>query len=228
MKKNMMEILQTSQWFNGLPADLQTAFAKHAKLKRLVQHEVIHAKGQACNGFFFVWQGKIRISNYTPAGKEVLLTWLAPGAWFGEISLFDGLPRTHYAAADEPSQVINIPSDDFQQILSRHPALYQFVMPILCQRLRQLFQLIEDARTLPGKQQLVKQLLHICSQTQKKSKNAEICVELSQESLALMLNTTRQSVNKWLNELQSEGLIQLAYQKVLISDRQKLTQYLTL
>lgn len=225
MQNETSSLLQQSQWFLDLPNECKTAFQKFAKLKRYVSQEVIHTKDEIGNGLFYVCRGKIRISNFTPEGKEVVLTWLKRDQWFGEISIFDELPRTHQATADEGSILINIAHKDFRRMIEQYPILYQHFVPIFCRRIRLLFELLEDARTLPIKFQLVKRLLHLSySETSSENRN-DICLDASQESLALMLNTTRQSVNRWLNELQSQGLIQLSYNKIDIPNLTKLQSY---
>ena len=225
MPGDAASLLQQSQWFLDLPADCKTAFLQCAKIKRYVDQEVIHTKDEIGNGLFYVCSGKIRISNFTPEGKEVVLTWLKRDQWFGEISIFDELPRTHQATADEESLLINIAHKDFRKMLPKYPQLYEHFMPIFCRRIRLLFELIEEARTLPVKFQLVKRLLHLSNFDVGVADNDELILDVSQESLALMLNTTRQSVNRWLNELQSEGLITLSYNKIEIPSLQNLQDF---
>ncbi|MCC2605888.1 Crp/Fnr family transcriptional regulator [Planctobacterium marinum] len=221
MTTDIRQALAHNSWFTELPEDCQQSLLSVARLKNYVAHSVIHSKGQAPNGLFFINKGKIRISNFTPDGKEVVLTWLTAGEWFGEISCFDNLPRTHSATVDEAAELIVIGHKDFPQVCQKHPELYRHFIPIFCQRIRLLFELVDEARTLPVKLQLVKRLLHL----HQSAKDTQQPLEVSQESLALMLNTTRQSVNRWLNELQAEGLIQLAYNKIAF-DPSKLQIYL--
>lgn len=226
MSKTVTSYLSQSPWFQGLPHHCQNALLKIAKVQQFVSQEVIHAKDQPSSGLYYVCDGKIRISNFTPEGKEVILTWLIKGDWFGEISLFDQLPRTHQATVDVEATVINIPHKGFQQVIANHPELYEFFIPIFCQRIRLLFELIEEARTLPIKQQLVKRLLHLSKTEATQAQNSGVLLDVSQETLALMLNTTRQSVNRWLRELQEENILELSYNKIDITDKAKLQHYL--
>lgn len=207
--------LHKNPWFSSLPLHLQDAMLANSKVKQLKTQAVIHSKGQAPGGLFFVHSGKVRISNFTPDGKEVVLTWLTSGDWFGEISSFDNLPRTHCATVDEPATILTIPHKAFAQLCDKYPEMYRYFIPIFCQRIRALFEIIDEARTLPIKLQLIKRLLHLYSTFDGENGGLDV----SQESLALMLNTTRQSVNRWLNELQTEGLIQLAYNKVMLEPK---------
>ena len=43
--------------------------------------------------------GAVRVSSVSLSGKQVTLTYVEPGTWFGDIALFDGMPRTHDANA---------------------------------------------------------------------------------------------------------------------------------
>lgn len=221
MKIDVSDTLQNNEWFVNLPCHLQDALKSASKIKHLNPQAILHTKEQAPNGLFFVCSGKVRISNFTPEGKEVILTWLTSGDWFGEISSFDNLPRTHCATVDEPATILTVPHKAFTQLCDKYPEMYRYFIPIFCQRMRALFEIIDEARTLPIKLQLVKRLLHLYATFDQQQEGLEV----SQESLALMLNTTRQSVNRWLNELQSEELIELAYNKVKL-DPEKLQKHL--
>lgn len=208
----IQQILEQNLWLNQLPQDVINDLSESCKLKTLKKSQILHSKNDQADGFYCVLDGRIRISNVNSDGKEMVLTWLSKGAWFGEISLFDGLPRTHDAHADKETTLLMLPINAFHSLLVERPELYPHFMRLLCQRIRATFSLIDETSGLSLKGQLAKRLLLLCnglSHSESADKNAEIRV--SQESLAQMINSSRQTVNKLLNELKREGVIESAY-----------------
>ena len=68
-------------------------------LRHLDEGEVVYAKDRPADAWYGVVAGAIRLGASGPDGRQGLLTFLAPGAWFGDTSLFDRLPRPHDAIA---------------------------------------------------------------------------------------------------------------------------------
>ncbi len=210
-------ILNQSSWFKSLPQDAIEQLVTAAKLKRVDTGQLVYQKHDLGDGLYCVMSGKVRLSNVTLEGKELILTWMQPGNWFGEISLFDGLPRAHDAHADEPCELLKISSQDFKALLIERPALYPHFMRLLCQRIRTTFSFIDETGSLSLKGKLCGRILLLAEGLEHQApieNGASLCI--SQESLALMLHSSRQTVNKLLQELQQQGVIKVHYGKITI------------
>ncbi len=218
-------LLTDNEWLSSLPEPILEKLASSCHVKSLNQGQLLFAKGDEPRGLYRVLKGKMRVSSFTTDGKEALLTWLEPGQWFGEISLFDGLPRTHDSHAQIDSQLLVLPSNDFTQLLSKHPELYKHVVILLCQKLRQSFTLLEDTASLSTKGQLARRLILLCNNPNLSTSHIDAHakapltrITVSQDSLASMLNISRQTVNKLLQELQKNRIIALHYGHIDIID----------
>jgi CRP-like cAMP-binding protein len=221
--------LVNNNWLGQLPGHVVEELALSCHVKSLTQGQLLFAKGDNARGLYCVLSGKMRVSSFTTDGKEALLTWLEAGEWFGEISLFDGLPRTHDSHAQIDSQVLVVPSSEFTKLLSNYPELYQHVVISLCQKLRQSFTLLEGNASLSTKGQLARRLILLCnnptmssSRTVSNQETTLTRITVSQESIASMLNTSRQTVNKLLQELQKKQIITLHYGHIDIIDMAQL------
>ncbi|MDO6837886.1 Crp/Fnr family transcriptional regulator [Paraglaciecola chathamensis] len=216
-------ILSQSPWFKSLPQDIIEQLVTAAKLKRLETGQLVYQKHDLGDGLYCVMSGKVRLSNVTLEGKELILTWMQPGNWFGEISLFDGLPRAHDAHAETPCELLKISSHDFKALLVEHPTLYPHFMRLLCQRIRTTFSFIDETGSLSLKGKLCGRILLLAEGLEHQAliENGTT-LRISQESLALMLHSSRQTVNKLLQELQAQEVIQIHYGQVTIIDYMKL------
>ena len=94
-------------------------------------------------------RGAVRVSNVTLSGKQVVLTYVEPGTWFGDIALFDGLPRTHDSNAHGETTLLVVRKADFKELLATHVELYEALLRLNCRRLRLMFNLIEDLNSRP-------------------------------------------------------------------------------
>jgi CRP-like cAMP-binding protein len=214
-------ILSQNSWFASLPESLADKLLEKGKVKVLQDQQILHQKNDLADGFYCVVSGRIRISNFTVEGKELVLTWIQPGNWFGEISMIDGQPRTHDAHAEETTALLKIPKSVFEQLFIAHHQWSQYIMRLLCQRVRATFSLIDETGCLSLKGQLCKRLslMHQGLEEQQ-SKNMEITI--SQDALAQLIHSSRQTVNKILQGLQTDKVIALRYGKIVILDRNAL------
>jgi hypothetical protein len=91
--------IASGPWFSRLSSPLQEAILARAIVRRLHDGAILSARGSAAEEWCGVALGAVRVSSVSLAGKQVTLTYVEPGTWFGDISLFDGMPRTHDAHA---------------------------------------------------------------------------------------------------------------------------------
>lgn len=216
--KDFKSVLTSSIWFSDIPAYLQDAMLDKMRLKHLKAGQQLHAKGEEGVGFYGVCEGRLRVVSVGVDGREMLFALLGPGTWFGEISMFDDLPRTHDNFCETPCTVAVIQKPAFKALLSQYPELYPHFTRLLCTRVRSAFQFIDSSAGLSLKHQLVKRLLMLTtSYGQQLPKHDAITLTLSQESLAQMINSSRQTVNQLLGELQKEGLVTLHYGKITLN-----------
>lgn len=224
----LAKLLQQNRWFNELPDYCLDEMLALARLRQLDDGECVYAKDDAPDGLYGVISGAARISNIGPDGREAVLAVLSPGSWFGEISLFDGLPRSHDTHASGATELLLIPRQGFQQMLERHAELYPLFMRLLCRRIRISFAMLEDSALLPLASRLAKRLLmHAHNYGQTEEEDGHSSVQLSQESLGLMLNSSRQSINRLLKRLEQAGWLQIRYGQLVILDETALTRLAT-
>jgi CRP-like cAMP-binding protein len=221
----MLEILAHSPWFSSLPETLAAELVSLCKLKTLADQQVLHKKNDLADGFVCVLSGRIRISNYTLQGKELILTWMQPGNWFGEISLLDGQPRTHDAHTEGKTVILKLSAGAFHTMLRNNNQWYAHFSRLLCQRVRASFSQIDETGCLSLTGQLCKRLLLLQQGLESEHcVNSQNKLRISQDALAQLIHSSRQTVNKILQDLRVKGLIDLKYRKIQLLDRDKLAE----
>ena len=116
--------LARGHWFSHLPPDLQRSLLGAARLRVLTAGQYLFKRGDPPCGVYAVLEGTVRISAVSAQGKEAVLSLVETPYWFGEICLFDNLPRTHDAMATGACrllQVPQVPQAAMLGILEQHP-----------------------------------------------------------------------------------------------------------
>lgn len=214
--------LQGGHWFSALPAALQDALLEMAQVQRLDAGQRLFRRGDPPSGLYAVVEGAMRIGAVSASGKEALLTLIESPYWFGEVSLFDGQPRTHDAFAEGASTLLLVPQAALLALLERQPQYWRDFALLMSQKLRLAFTALEQMSLLPAAPRLARRLLMIAENYGEGEPRRVI--HLAQEQLALMLAITRQTTNQILQELQAQGIVRLTYGEIEILDLARLRQ----
>jgi len=163
------------------------------------------------------------VSSVSLSGKEITLTYVEPGVWFGDISLFDNFPRTHDSNAHGETTLLVVLKPDFQDLLSHHVELYEALLRLNCRRLRLMFDMIEDLNTRPLSARLAKQILLLArGYGVKQGDETRIGLQLAQEDLAQLLGASRQRVNQELKGFERDGAVRIEPTRLVVLSKDKL------
>jgi CRP/FNR family cyclic AMP-dependent transcriptional regulator len=225
--KHFGALLRAGRWFGNLPDEFQRQLLGAGVVKDLRKGEWLFSRGDLPGGLFAVLDGGIRITGGTDANggagaREVLLALVEPPMWFGEIAVFDGLPRTHDAVAAEKSAVLHVPAQALDRILEGEPRYWRELGLLVASKLRLTFLAMEDSAVLPIADRLARRLLMSVERYGEWHDRTSRVVDLRQQELATMLSTSRQTVNQLLKELEDQGILRLSYRHIEILDLDRL------
>lgn len=210
------ELLLAGRWFQSLPAGFQDRLLDGAVLRSVPAEARLFSRGDAPDGVYAAVSGSIRVVGLSEAGKEAVLAVVEPPQWFGEIAVFDRLPRTHDAIASVDTVVIHVPSAALDSMLGENPAWWRELGLLVTTKLRLAFVVMEDMALLPLLPRVARRLVLMAEGYGEWSDRSARVVKVSQEILAAMVSSSRQSTNQALKELESRGLIKVAYGEIEI------------
>ena len=217
--------IESGAWFSKLSQTLRSAILSRASVRRINDGDALASRGTPAEEWCGVAKGAVRVSSTSLAGKQVTLTYVEPGTWFGDIALFDGLPRTHDADAHGPTTLLAVRKADFKDLLATHVELYDALLRLNCRRLRLMFDVIEDLNTRPLASRLAKQILLLArSYGIAQGEEIRIGLALAQEDLAQLLGASRQRVNQELKGFEREGAVRVEPTRLVVLSRDKLLQ----
>jgi len=125
---------------------------------------------------------------------------------FGEISILDGLGRTHDAYAVEESNIAILPTNKLSALYQKHSSVYDALVQLLCLHCRQAFSAIDDFLLFSPEQRLAKRLINL-------SENIDDnrLININQYELSNLVGVSRQTINKILRQWQAKNLIVRKY-----------------
>jgi CRP/FNR family transcriptional regulator len=198
------------------------ALAQVQSTRAVDRGRVIFREGEAGDRLFVVLDGKIKITQAVSDGRENLLSVLGPGEMFGELSLFDPGTRTATAAAVTDCRLASLDHDDLRPLLTGRPEVATHLLQALARRLRRTNEALADLvfSDVPGR--VAKALLELADKFGQPD-GAGVVVEhdLTQEELAQLVGSSRETVNKALSDFAGRGWLRLQGRSVtlLAADR---------
>ncbi|WP_298597633.1 Crp/Fnr family transcriptional regulator [uncultured Limnohabitans sp.] len=217
------EAINSGRWFSSLSPSLRHDILRCAYVKRHKDGDMLAARGDPPEQWIACAKGAVRVSSTSVSGKQITLTYVEPGIWFGDVSIFDGDRRTHDCYAHGDTTTLNVAKADFKKILSQHVEFYEAMLRLQSRRIRQLYGLVEDLNTLPLRARLAKQLNHLLRSygvpSLSDAKAIRISLQLAQEELAQLLGASRQRVNQELKAMEREDAIRIEPGGLVIRDR---------
>ncbi len=174
---------------------------------------------------FIIRNGQVKISAPSPEGEEVILAIMTDGDFFGELSILDLKPRSATATAMETTSAYTLDREDFLDVVRKEPELAIETLAALSERLRRTNLLLEDAFFLDLPTRMVKRLLEYPkSHGRETDRGLKIDMLLTQDDLSSVVGASRKSVNRLLDEFQSQDLISIDKKNIYILHLDELKQ----
>jgi CRP-like cAMP-binding protein len=215
--------IDAGSWFSKLSQPLRNDILARAVVRRIADGAMLSARGAPAEEWCGVAKGAVRVSSVSLSGKQITLTYVEPGTWFGDISLFDGMPRTHDSNAHGDTTLLVVRKADFRELLAQHTELYEALLRLNCRRLRLLFDTVEDLNTRPLASRLAKQILLLArSYGIAQGDEIRIGLQLAQEDLAQLLGASRQRVNQELKGFERDGAVRIEPTRLVVLSKEKL------
>jgi CRP/FNR family transcriptional regulator, cyclic AMP receptor protein len=217
------DALSEAPLFEELSDEDSQALRAKVLVVKLDRGERLFSEGDKGDRLYIILSGKIKLTKAAPDGRENLLSVHGPGEMFGELSLFDPIPRTSSATAITQAELAGLAHDDMRTFLATRPGVAMHLLRALAQRLRRINEVKADLvfTDVPGR--VAKALLDLSERFGVQTpEGMQVSHDLTQEELAQLVGASRETVNKALADFAARGWIQLAAKSVLIADTDRL------
>ena len=169
---------------------------------------IVLQAGEAGNSLFMLMSGTVKASYYAPDGREVVLSVMTEGAYFGEISLLDKEPRSATVSTLENSRLAQIKRADFERMLLQHPKVALKLLSETASRLRRTNSVLERISTMDVPHRLFYYLKEFADRMGSLDKDGKATVKLpTHQMIADQVSTSRETISRAISTLKKDGII---------------------
>ncbi|HVE91773.1 MAG TPA: Crp/Fnr family transcriptional regulator [Actinomycetota bacterium] len=211
--------LSRTPLFASVSEEVLADLSARAVRRKYREGSIVFVQGEVGKRCYAIISGSVKVSAYNDEGREAVLAVLGAGDVFGELSLFDEAPRSADAAVIEQAELLSLDKAAMTRAIADHPDLALNLLRVLSGRLRQANDALQDAVFFDVSGRLARRLADLAaSHGRACDEGTLIDVPLSQESLASMVGSTRESVNKALASMSKRGLVARRGRRYVIPD----------
>lgn len=187
-----------------LPEALLEAVGRAGTLRSFPARAILLNEGDVTDSLYLVTSGRVRIYASSSDGREVVLSELGPGEFFGELSL-DGAPRSASVQASEPCSCRVIQGHDLRRVMGEHP---DFALHLTAKLIRMVRRLTEQVRGL-ALQDVYGRLVRLLIEQSEPGEGGERVVrhKMTQKEIADRVGSSREMINRVLKELVEGGYV---------------------
>jgi CRP/FNR family transcriptional regulator, cyclic AMP receptor protein len=170
------------------------------------KNSVIYSQGDPAESVFFIQKGRVKLHVVSAHGKEAVVAIMEPGQFFGEGCLNGHSVRVATAVSLGDSAIVSISKHAMRGALKNEPSFAQHFVTYLITRTSRVEEDLIDQLFNSSERRLARLLL-LLAHFGKEGAPEPIDVEISQETLAEMIGTTRSRVSFFMNKFRKLGFI---------------------
>jgi CRP/FNR family transcriptional regulator, cyclic AMP receptor protein len=199
----------------SLPELHLKALAEHGTVKGYPKNTVIVSEGDRSDSMYMVLSGKVKVYLADEDGKEVLLSVMGPGEYFGELILDDG-PRSASVMTTEASKFSIVSIAQFKEFLARHPDAAFELVKSLIHRVRGLTKTVGNLALLDVYGRVARLLIELSTEH-----DGKMVVEgpLTQQDMASRVGCSREMISRILKDLRQGGYVKMEGDQMIIAKK---------
>ena len=170
------------------------------------KNQNVFAQGDVADTVFYIQKGTVKLTVLSEQGKEAVVAILEPGQFFGEGCMNGHELRISTTAAMEDSVITSITKEAMLAALHDEPKFSEMFMAYLLTRNSRIEEDLIDQLFNSSERRLARMLL-LLANFGKAGSLQPISPNISQETLAEMIGTTRSRVSHFMNKFRKLGLI---------------------
>ena len=191
----------------------------HATARRVPQGDAVFEQGQQAASFFLLLHGRLKVTQVTQDGQQIIVRVVHPGDLFG---FAKALQRSDYPGTARPateSVILGWPTDLWPSFVEQNPRLAVSAMQTIGQRLEEAHTRIREMSTEEVERRVAHAVLRLSRQAGRKEEDGiRIDFPISRQDIAEMTGTTLHTVSRILSAWEARGLVEGGRQKLLVRD----------
>lgn len=202
----------------GLPTSSLDALARECVWRSYALGQQIISCEAKDRDVYLIVVGRVRVTQYSLAGRQVTFRDLGRGELFGDIAAIDGMPRSADVAAVESTLLASMTSAAFWQLLRAQPIVAERVLRRLATFVRELSDRVMDLSALGVKNRIHADLLRRAREAGIDRNTARIHPAPKHTDIASQVSTYREQVTRELSALTKTGILYRDHGTLIVRD----------
>jgi CRP-like cAMP-binding protein len=211
--------------FAGLTGDEVRELLQGARMQKLEKGTTLFEQGDEANRFFVLADGRLKVTQVTPDGHQVVVRYIGPGEMFGCVAVTGqpAYPGTASAALD--STVVAWSVSEASSLVEKHPKFGAHILRMMSGRVQEAHARVREMATERVERRVARALLRLAREAGKHTEaGIEIAMPLSRQDVAEMTGTTLFTVSRLISGWEHDGLVEAGRQRVVIKKPHELVK----
>ena len=221
-KQTITVHLQNIPLLVGVDAKVLGEMAVSLQFQTLERGSYAVQKGDAGEHLLFVLAGRLQAVDLTEDGREIGLSFLIPGDYFGELSIIDGLPRSASVVASEKSLIALLPRSIALALIHNNPLVSERMFKKMASSIRSA----ANYRSILGIPSAFQRVFALLNQFAKSAPGGLVVIERmpTQQEIAIMVNTSRETVSRAIQILLQKGVVEKDLRRLIVRQPEELSK----
>jgi len=227
--RGAVELLRSVPLFADLEEGELERFSRVAVARSFPAGTRVFHEGDHSDACYIVRDGSFRVTREHSDGRAITLATLGHGDIFGELAMLDGEVRSASVEALDDGELLALPAGEVRALLARHPEITVKLIAALVRRLRTANERISrrSFQTVPSRVAgVLSQLVADEAPRRGGFEGSEVTIRMNQADLAQLAGTSRESVSRFLADLERAGVVRPGRGRVTVLAPEKLRNYI--
>lgn len=211
--------------FRSLDDAAMKQLLAHASTRRIQRGDAVFEQGDMAEFFFVLLEGRLKVSQVTAGGRQMIVRMVQPGDLFG---IARALRREDYpgtARAVVESRMLSWPMSYWDSVMDNNPPLATRVMEMIGKRLDEAHTRLREISTLEVEPRIANTVLRLMDIAGRQAvEGVKIDFPISRQDIAEMAGTTLHTVSRTLSAWRGQGIVIGGRHSLIISDKNALEQ----
>ena len=212
-------LLASVELFRGFDDAMLDQALLMAQRRRIRAGAAAFEQDQPADAFFVLVSGRLKVSQVTPAGQQVVVRFIGPRDFFGCVTMYGRARYPGTALAIEDSLALAWTRNATAQLLSRQPQMAINAMGAVAERLQESQARVRELSTEKVDQRIAHALVRLAAQAGRRDREGvRIGFRISRQDIAEMVGSTLHTVSRTLSAWEDGGIVRNGRQSVVIRD----------
>jgi len=198
------------------PDNTISKFLEHCHLRTFPAKHVIIRAGDPSRDLFYIVSGSVTVLIEDSKGHEIVLSYLNPGDFFGELGLFDSNTRSAFVRARNKCEIAQISYEKLKSLTPLFPDLLYAIGAQLAMRLRKTSRKVGDLAFTDVKGRIARTLLDLCREPDAMTHPDGMQIRITRQELGRIVGCSREMVGRVLKDLEEDHLISVSGKTIVV------------